>query len=97
MAIKRCVNFEITRVLTTVILPIGVKYLVFQFLIISLMLVIALEQFISGMTDRSTENSKPNKVNLSLPQSKFSVTFSLSLEYFLRPIQITLVFFCVNL
>ena len=91
-------NFEIIRVFITIILPIGVKYLIFQFLIISLVPFIAFEKFISRMTDKTTENSIPNKVNLSLPRFKCPVTFNFSLEYFLRPIQINSVFFfCVHL
>ena len=83
-------------VFITVILPIGVRNLLFQQLSTFFALFIALLKFSSGIFSRCTEKSIPKNENSVSPQCSFAEIFSFSLQCFLLPIHIILVFFGVH-
>ena len=84
-------NLDNKKVFTIVILPIGVKCLLFQLLIILQISVICFEKLISVHSVRSTESDNPNILKQIVSHWRFSRN-SFSLQYFFFPIHTTWVF-----
>ena len=76
----------------TVIFPNGVNGLVCHLRMSVLIFCNTLAKLISGIASISVEKSMPKGLNSDLPQSKHSVTLSLSFDSLFFPIQITFVF-----
>ena len=88
---EQMIYFDNMNVLIMVILPIGVKYLLFQVFIIFCISTICLEKLISVQSNKSTEKNKPSILNSVVSQFRFNLN-SFSLQRFFFPIHTTWVF-----
>ena len=76
----------------TIIFPNGVNGLACHLQMSVLFFCNTLAKLISGIASISVKKSMPKRLNSDLPQSKHSVTLSLSFDSLFFPIQITFVF-----